>query len=146
MIRLIEHDELPALADLGAAFFRGLNLPGQFERQVFVNYWYKLISTGAGFIIGRFMENDPVEAIGAVVYPDMQTGELSSCTTFWYVTTNNGGLAVGFLEAALRRHWESIGVKQKFISILCNERLDKVSGFLLRSGYRLAEMQFRKVN
>jgi len=143
VIRLVEHEELDTLAGLGAEFFDKLNLPGKFDRHVFIEYWAKLISSNAGFIIGRFIEDDPVEAIGAVVYPDMQTGELTSCTTFWYVTAG-AGLAAGMLEAALRSHWQFLGVRHCFVSVLCNERLDNVSGFLIRSGYRLAEMQFRK--
>lgn len=143
MIRTIEPDELPTFADMGAAFFRTLDLPGEFKHDVFVDCWRKLIASGAGFILGRFIEDEPMEAIGAVVFPDMQTGEKTSCTTFWYVMPN-AGLAVGLLADALKTHWKTLGVKHGFVSVLCNERLDKVSGFLLRSGYRLAEMQFRK--
>lgn len=143
MIRLIEINELSLFADMAAAFFAKVNLPGIFNHDVFLDYWKRLIQSNNGFILGRFVEEDPVEAIGAVVYPDMYTGALTSVTAFWYATSS-AGLAVGFLEDALRKHWKAIGITHCFVSVLCNERLDKVSGYLVRSGYRLAEMQFRK--
>ena len=60
MIRVIETDELSTFGTMAGEFYSKLGLPGQFKREVFLNYWNKLIQSKSGFILGRFIDDEPV--------------------------------------------------------------------------------------
>lgn len=145
MIRACTIDEVAKFADLGAWFFGTLQLPGQFNKEVFCQNWLKLIGNEMGFILGRFNgESTPQEAIGTIIYPDVFTGELTAVTTFWFYIEEPKGLEAGLLHEAWECVCKARGVKVLSRGVLCNERIAKVGGFLLKAGYQLTEMQYRK--
>ena len=144
MIYLLKAEEVVEISDFAHDYWVKIGLPGTFSHESFQTYWWNLIKSGNGFIMARFSDGNPVEAIGAVVHPDIQTGELTSSTVFWYITENKG-LSAGLLAAAVEKHWKALGVRHSFFSVLCNENLNTVTEFLVNNGYQLAEQQYRKV-
>jgi len=145
MILHVGITEVEKFSDLGKWFHERLELPGRFNQEVFCGNWRNLIKTGAGFILGRFDEDGaPVEAIGVIQFPDVFSGEMTACTMFWFYIEEPKGLEAGALYQALELDCIGRGVKHLFVGVLCNERLAKVGGVLLKGGYYLAEMQYRK--
>jgi len=145
MIRAVTLLEVDKFADLGRWFHETIGLPGTFNSEVFISNWRKLIGGNMGFILGRFNEDEnPVEAIGVIEYPDVFSGVRTACNMFWFYIEEPKGLEAGALYRALELDCQTRGIKQLFVGVLCNERLAKVGGFLIKSGYHLAEMQYRK--
>jgi len=138
-------DEVEKFAQLGKWFFERLGLPGKFNIEVFCQTWKRLIETNTGYVIGRFdWDGNPVEALGAIEYPDVFYGTKTACNMFWFFLEEPKGLEAGMLYRDLEILCKERDVKVLFIGVLCNERLSKVGGFLLKSGYQLTEMQYRK--
>lgn len=144
MIRAIEAKELPQFAELGRAFFKFLELPGEFNADSFCSVWNKLIASGAGFIISRYKENVPQEAIGVIIHPDVYTGDPTACTAFWFFSEEPKGLEAGLLHDALEFDCRHMKLKYLLTGALCDSRLPRVGGYLLRNGYKLVEMFYRK--
>jgi hypothetical protein len=145
MIRAITIEEVHKFAELGKWFYERLELQGKFNFEVFCQNWRKLIGMKTGFILGRFDEDDnPVEALGVIEYPDVFSGEPTACNMFWFYLQEPQGLEAGMLYRALEFDCVQRKIKHLYIAVLCNERLAKVGGFLLKSGYQLSEMQYRK--
>ena len=145
MIRAVTILEVDKFAELGRWFFERMELPGRFNVEVFCQNWRKLIGQNMGFILGRFDEDDnPVEAIGVVQFPDVFVGEPVATALFWFYLEEPKGLEAGTLYRALEFDCVQRGIKQLWIGVLCNERLAKVGGFLIKNGYTLSEMQYRK--
>jgi hypothetical protein len=145
MIRAVAITEIEKFSELGRWFHERLYLPGKFNQEVFCGNWRKLIDSKAGFILGRFDGDEvPVEAIGVIQFPDVFSGEQTACTMFWFYIEEPKGLEAGALYRELELDCKKRGVKHLFVGVLCNERLAKVGGALLKGGYYLAEMQYRK--
>ncbi len=144
MIRVIDMDEVEKLSELGTLFFKRLELPGSFNRGVFCENWRRLIAQNMGFILCRFNGGEPVEALGVIQYPDVFSGNQTACNMFWFYKEEPKGLEGGALYGELESYCRNRNIKILFIGVLCNERITKVGGFLLKSGYQLTEMQYRK--
>lgn len=144
MIRVITIEEVQKFAELGQWFFERLELPGRFNQSVFCENWRRLIGQNIGFILGRFDEEQPQEAIGSIIYPDVFGGDLIASSVFWFYLEEPKGLEAGLLHEAWECFCKVRGAKQLARSALCNERLAKVGGFLLKSGYQLTSMQYTK--
>lgn len=145
MIRIVNLLEVEKFASLGKWFFESLQLPGKFDAATFCHYWRSLMASGSGFILGRFdQDHVPVEAIGTILFPDVFSGESSACTMFWFYVEEPKGLEAGVLDKAWEQECRDRDIKHLFRGVLCNERIAKVGGYLLKSGYHLAEMQYRK--
>jgi hypothetical protein len=145
MIRAVTILEVDKFAELGRWFFERLELPGKFNMEIFCQNWRKLIGQNMGFILGRFDEDEnPQEAIGTVLWPDVHSGDLTACTTFWFYLEEPKGLEAGMLHEAWECYCKAREVKQLARGALCNERLAKVGGFLIKAGYHLDEMIYRK--
>ncbi len=144
MIRAITIEEVHKFAELGRWFFERMEMPGKFNTEVFCDNWQKLISRDFGFILGRFDGDQPVEAMGTIIFPDMLGGELIANSAFWFYLEEPKGLEAGLLHEAWECVCKARGAKELGRSALCNERLAKVGGFLLKAGYRLTSMQYTK--
>lgn len=144
MIRAVETSELPVFAELGRKFFQQLGLPGDFNADSFCSVWNNLMAAGTGFITARFTDNKPVEALGVVLHPDVFSGALVACTAFWFFSEEPKGLEAGLLHDALEFDCRHMKVERLHVGLLCDERQTKVGGYLLRKGYRLVEMTYRK--
>ena len=144
MIRAVEISELPQFAELGRQFFQKLGLPGSFNVHSFCSVWNILISAGKGFILARFTDNLPKEAIGVIVHPDSKTGEPTACTDFWFFEEEPRGLEAGLLYDAIEFTCRNMNLKRLLIEVLCDERLPKVGGYLLKKEYKLTGMVYRK--
>jgi hypothetical protein len=145
MIRAISIEEVEKFSELGRWFYERMELTGTFNKEVFCQNWRKLIGGGAGFILGRFDEDDnPQECLGVIEYPDVFSGEPTACNMFWFYLEEPKGLEAGMLYRALEFDCVQRKIKHLHIGVLCNDRLARVGGFLLKSGYQLSEMQYRK--
>lgn len=144
MIRTIEPKELPSFSELGRAFFDKLDLPGEFNADAFCSTWSTLIAAETGFILARFADDVPHEAIGVIIHPDVFSGEPTACTAFWFFREEPRGLEAGLLYDKLEFYCLRLKLKRIYVGALCNDRLPKVGGHLLRNGYKLVEMFYRK--
>lgn len=144
MIRAIFPSELTSFAELGRRFFKQLGLPGEFNHDSFCSTWKKLIDAGTGFILARFKNDQPVEALGIILHPDVFSGALTACTAFWFFSEEPKGLEAGMLYNALELDCRHLRVARLNVGALCDSRLPKVGGHLLKNGYQLVEMTYRK--
>lgn len=144
MIRAVEPSELHAFAELGRKFFEQLGLPGEFNHDSFCSTWNRLIASGTGFILARFKESQPAEALGVILHPDVFSGALTACTAFWFFSEEPKGLEAGLLHNALEFDCRHLKVARLHVGALCDNRLPKVGGYLLKNGYQLVEMTYRK--
>ena len=146
MIRAINLLEVDKFAALGRWFHESVLCEGPFNTSSFCTHWRAMISSGVAFILGRFDEVDesPREAIGTVLYPDVASGEMTAATAFWFYVEEPKGLEAGLLYEAWEKECRARNAKVAFTVALCNERLHRVGSFLMKSGYSLFAMQYRK--
>lgn len=144
MIRSVEPKELPDYVPMAEAFFNRMRLPGVFDREHFIKTWKDLIAGGHGFILSRFTNESPVEAIGVMVLQDLFTGAPTAGTAFWFYKHEPKGLEAGLLHDHLEFDCRQHGIKHLHIAVANNDRESKVSGHLLDCGYKLDAMTYRK--
>lgn len=144
MIRTVNLDDIEQFANLANWFHKAAHSVDNFSKGAFVAGWTKILEAGCGFIVGRFLEGSPVEAIGVLLYPDLNTGEKSAGTAFWYFTDEPQGMGGGLLYNALLGELRARSVKSFYFSALMDARWKKVSAFLVSAGFLPVEVHYRK--
>lgn len=144
-LRVIEAYEAALLVPRAREFFAEGKIPGTFNEQHWVTSLFAGISEGRMVVVGAGM---PVVrgAIGAVIYPDMSTGDKCAAELFWFVGREERG-SVGLklfkvLEGALTR----LAVERLYMWNLAHDddadlRLDQL---YRRWGYTLQERVYMK--
>jgi hypothetical protein len=140
MISLCTAAELPTVVDLAEWFYYQQQRPGKFDREVWVKIWTTMLDASIGFILQRTSEGRPAEAIGVMLYPDPNNGQLAAYSGFWYITGESKSLAGGLLYHELERILKERGVQRFFMTALLNQRENKVSQYMLRSGFLPVEV------
>jgi hypothetical protein len=135
MISLCTTAELPTVVDLAEWFYYQQQRKGSFNREVWVKMWTTMLESNIGFILQRTSEGRPAEAIGVMLYPDPNNGQLAAYSGFWYVSGESKSLVGGLLYAELERMLRHRGVHRIFMTALINHRENKVSQYMLHSGY-----------
>lgn len=144
MIRAVEPKELPDYIPMAEAFFNRMRLPGVFHKEHFCKTWKDLIAGGHGFILSRFTDNNPVEAIGVMVMQDVFTSDPTAGSAFWFYKHEPKGLEAGLLHDHLEFDCRQHGIKHLHIAIAKNDRESTVGGHLLGCGYMLTDTTYRK--
>lgn len=140
MIRALTEADLLACAPLGLSFFSEANLPGRFIPSVFVESWTWLLSSGAGKLFGAFDGDRLLGAIGGVIAPDVNDGELVAQEMFWYVMPECRRDGITLLSTYLDA-LRAAGVKR--YSLACLETMPRsVERYYIRLGLRPTERVF----
>lgn len=138
--------DLPALAKLGPQFFVEGRLPGKFVAAVFVRNWQMILDQGRGAIwTARDAGGEICGALGALVAPDLNDGELVAQEAFWFVAESARGSVGVLLFAAWERWAKALGVKRAIMIHLLSSMPQKLQRFYHRRGYRPVEVHYVKV-
>lgn len=146
MIRELSVDEIDSITHMGKDFFAEAKLPGEFKADVFCKTWRALIEIGLGFILAAYKgNNQAVGALGAVMAPDLNDGQLVSQETFWFMSADSrGSLMSTRLLRAFEEKAREKGVKRISMVHLLSLNADKLGKFYERMGYRALEVHFMK--
>lgn len=144
MIRPLTISDLKKWTKEASSFHYSLDLPGTFNPKAFLSIWKALIYNKRGFVMGRFVDDQPKECIGIMLYPDPFTGTLTAASVFWFVAVPASGLEAGYLHKAIEAECRKRRAVTLFIGI--PERGDTVKAheFLQSMHYSRAETNYRK--
>ena len=145
MIRELTVDEIPLCVEGGKSFFDEGKLPGGFKPEIFIACWQRLIRNGIGVILGLFNESGEIQgALGAVIYPDMNNGDITAVENFWYMLPQCRGQGLKLLkeyEKWARRR----GAKRLAMIHLLNLQPEKLGALYQRLGFEPIETNYIKV-
>lgn len=112
MIKFALTTDLDGIADLGAFFFKEAQLPGEFNAEHWKATWKTLLIENIGTILLDTKDDQVIGAVGGIVAPDINTGDLIATESFWYVLKDHRGegmkLFHSFVEEAQRRQCKRI--------------------------------------
>lgn len=140
-IDVVSIDELPDAARLVAQFWREAEPIGEFKSDVFVGSWKALLSAGAGGMFIARRRDDPVGAIGFLLYPDANSGELMAMEAFWYVRPDARGVGLRLLDA-YESAARASGARGINIAHLCDGKQGKLERLFERRGYKAREVHY----
>lgn len=145
MIRELTSIELPLCLQLAPLFFIEGLLPGEFKNEVFIKTWENLYSINIGKIHGAFNEEQLYGAIGGIIFPDPNTGDLIATEMFWYVMPEFRKGTVGLRLLNYFENWAiKEGAKRIIMVHLNSLQPDRLSMFYKKRGYSPIEIHYIK--
>lgn len=143
MVKELKAEELPQAAEIGLKFWQEGALPGQLKPEVFVKNWTFLIGNGMGRIFGLYEDDMLVGALGSIVAPDLNDGEITATECFWFVDPNKRGngvrLLLHFVDYA-----KEIGCVRVNMVHLFNKHADKLQKLYSKLGFSPVETHYIK--
>lgn len=125
---------------LGVSFYSEGGLPGQFKLGYFLNNWAKVIAKDVGALWKLTLDDQLVGAIGGIIFPDMNDGELVATETFWYVDKQYRGGTGGIRLLQEFENWAmSREVRRLLMTHIVGVMPDNLEPFYQKRGYRLFE-------
>lgn len=145
MIRELTFAELTLCLRIAPLFFIEGLLPGKFNEDVFIQTWEKLYSINIGKIHGAFNGDNLCGAIGGIIFPDPNTGEIIATEMFWYVAADFRKGTQGLRLLNCFENWAiKEGAKRIIMVHLNNLQSDRLSVFYKRKGYSPIETHYIK--
>lgn len=143
MIRELKAEELKLAASIGQQFWDEGFLPGKLVPEVFVKNWTFLIGNGMGKIFGLYQDENLVGALGSIVAPDLNDGELTATECFWFVDEKNRGNGVKLLLNFVNYAKEIGCVRVNMVHVF-NSHADKLKNLYERLGFSPVETHYIK--
>lgn len=140
MIRQATINDLPRLIQLAEEFADSTQFVKGFKPEYFINSWTQFLSTSIGVI---FILDDYAGMLGAIKYPDINTGRLSALECFWFVSQDKRGNGLELLkefELWAKDH-QCLDIRMVHLSDSMPERL---SVLYKRMGYKPVETHYAK--
>lgn len=144
MIKEVKVDELRKVAEVGMEFFIESNLPGTLNPEVFITNWTHLIKGGVGKIFGLYDEGVFIGALGAIIMPDLNDGELVANEAFWFISKSNRGSGIKLLLFFLD-HVKEIGCVRVNMVHLLNQHANQLSKLYEKLGFSPMEKHYSKI-
>src|SRR5262245_47066433 len=146
MTRFAEPHELPGLFDLVAPIWQETNQPFRPYPGAWIESWRGLLGSGAGILLVAEQSGEIVGALGAVFFPNPNTGLLVAAENLWYVKPEARGSRVGLelyreFERETKRRQASLMVMGALAGSQSEAQLRK---FYEREGYVALETTFAK--
>jgi GNAT superfamily N-acetyltransferase len=133
------------LQALGEAFVREAQYPGSFKVGVFKRNWDMLLSRnmGAMWIVRKGAAI--AGALGAVVHPDINDGDLVAQEAYWFIAPEYRGGMTGIRLLNEFEAWAAAnGVKRILFAHLLASMPEKLKGLYERRGYTAVETWYIK--
>ena len=143
MIKELDPKELPRTAEIGLKFWEEGSLPGSLKPEVFVKNWTFLLDNGMGRIFGLYEEGQLSGALGAIVAPDLNDGELCATECFWFIDPDKRGNGVKLLLNFVK-YAKEIGCVRVNMVHLFNEHADKLQKLYEKLGFSPVEKHYIK--
>ena len=128
--------------DVIHAFVEDGNLPICKNKSLFCRNWNSLIDSGSGEIIGLFNPG-LCGALGYLIYPDINDGEICAIEAFWYVKKESRGSGIKLLTAFEERAIAA-GSSKLIMVHLSNLMPEKLKRLYERTGYIPTEQHYMK--
>lgn len=142
-IRALRVEELEKCIPIGEAFFAEGKLPGKFDGEVFCGNWRTYIESGIGAIFGLFMGEELAGVMGALIFPEPNSGEKQAMEMFWFVTPKARGRGLSLLPKY--EEWaRAEGAKQICMAHLHDLQPERLKQLYERRGYRPMETHYLK--
>ncbi len=143
MIRQATVEDLPRMESAARAFFASSRFLRRFDMDRFIRAWAALLSSGTGVIFALFDRDEVCGAIGGVVYPDINTGELIASEFFWFIRPGSRGDGLR-LYRAFERWARTQACRQIRMVHLTDSMPDRLARVYRRLGYLPAETHYVK--
>jgi len=144
-IRAAQLDDLPVLANHGKDFYEEGHLPGRFNRVVFIESWTKLLTSGLGRIFVYDDGEHILGAIGVILFPDINDGQLVAQEAFWYVVPSARKGLVGAQLVARFTEWAKDHGAARVIMVYLSQLMpDVVKSFYEHHGFVQTEISYVK--
>jgi len=138
-IRVATHDDIPMLRGLAEEFASSTEFVKCFDFDSFSKAWHCFIdSAGVIFILGDF---DGM--LGAIKYPDINNGQLTSMECFWYVSPSKRGKGKALLTAFETWSKEN-GCSTMRMVHLTDSMPERLQTVYKRMGYKAVEVHYVK--
>lgn len=141
MIKELKVEELAAAAKIGEKFWAEGALPGSIKPDVFEKNWTFLLGNGMGRIFGLYEKDELVGALGAIIVPDLNDGELTATECFWFVDEKHRGSGVRLLLHFMD-YVKKFGCVRVNIVHLFNEHADKLKKLYQKLGFSPVEIHY----
>jgi hypothetical protein len=138
-------EELPLCLPFGKQFFNEFGLRGVFNPDHFLKTWSSFFWAVPSIVIGLYRNEELIGGMGAIVSPDMFTGDKVATELFWYIGAahRNGTGALRIL-----RDYEEWGMRQKVdelrISHFKMKNDEQLQRLYEHRGYVLLEQGYQK--
>lgn len=135
--------QLNEIADRGFQFYKEGDIPGRFVPEVWHRNWVQLLNNGSGVLLGLQRDGQWSAAIGGVIYPDINDGDLVLMECFWFAFPEARGRALRLVrdfedEGKLR------GAKRVIMMHLLSINAEVLGRVYQRMGYRAVETHYIK--
>lgn len=135
--------DLPAIIELGRSFYAEGNLPGRVEPEQVKRSWNLFLATGQGALFVLERDGAVVGALGALIYPDMNDGDLVATEAFWYVMPEHRGGGIALFNAF--EAWASAAGAKRLMMVHLLDLMPKaLEKFYIKKGYRPIEIHYIK--
>lgn len=143
-IRMVGPDDVPALIEMGKAFYETGKLPGEFDADTFVAFWEASIQEGRGVIIMGEREGVPVGTLGALLFADPCNGALVAQELFWWVNDDARGNGSLRLVQAFEAWAKGVGASRVVMTAIYGLREEAIGRIYESRGYHELETNYAK--
>ena len=135
--------DLTKLRDLADEFYGEGNMPTDFVPEVFEKTWTNLFKAKIGVIFLLKSGEKIIGSLGAVKYPDPNSGEMIATEFFWFVNKESRGKGLKLMKAF--ESWVAEqGIKKMIMVHLSGSMPEKLKSLYKRMGYNEMETHFIK--
>lgn len=136
---------IPEFISLANEFYEEGRLPGKFTIEAFIHNWKNLISNDIGVIWIALSEGSIDGALGAMLYPDINSGELTAIEAFWFMTKEaRSGKSALKLFKTFEAWARNMKAKRIIMAHLHNLTPEKLKRFYEAKGYKAIETHYMK--
>lgn len=131
--------------EIGESFFSECGLPGTFKYVAWFHNWRAIMQHNLGTIWVLRIQGKIVGALGAMLVPDINDGELVATETFWYVLPQYRNSLWSVRLLTNFEHWAvEIGAKRIVMVHLLSHMPEKLKRFYEKRGYQSVEITYAK--
>ncbi len=138
-------DALPLCVPFGRQFFEEFELRGVFNPEHFLNTWTAFFWAVPSTVIGLYHNEELIGGLGAIVSPDMFTGDKVATELFWYIgASNRSGTGALRLLRAYEEWGLRLQVDELRIAHFKMKNDAQLQRMYERRGYTLLEQGYQK--
>lgn len=144
-IRQANFEDLLGLEECARAFFANSGQPGVFNFEHFLATLKEVLQANYGVVFLLENESKIIGAIGGLIYPDSNTGDLTATESYWFVLKEHrrglGGIRLykAFKSWAIER-----GCLHLRMGYLIASMPEDVARFYEREGFTAIEVNYSK--
>lgn len=139
MIRKATIADLEKVSEFGYAFLKETQFL-EFDQQAFIQSWAQFLELNIGVI---FILEDFYGILGAIAYPDPNSGKMLATEMFWIVLPEYRGKGLSLVQEY--ESWaHSKGCTRAIMVHMADSMPDKLKAVYKRNGYREMETHYIK--